>query len=110
MEHQRHQAESLRLVGQEPRDQSPEPDRFVHQSSSARVRARDVLPSASVGGVDGFQDRFDSRGQVVWLRDLEADPSIANLGLHANEPLAHRRRRDEEGRSDPGCVETEDGL
>ncbi len=110
MEHQREQAAGLGLVRREPRNEAPEPDRFLGQAPTPRIRAGHVIPATAEGRVDGLEHRSEAERQLVGLRNLDADARVADLGLHADEPLSHGGGRDHERGRDPGRVEAQHGL
>ena len=101
-EHQREQAERLRLVGHQDGEQLREPDRLL-----AEVGA-DVLAAAArrVALVEDEIQDGEHRAKPLWEHvvgwDAERDPGIADLPLRADEPLRHRRLGDEEGACDLG--------
>ena len=109
MQGQREQAEGLGFVRQHRDKRAGEPDRFAGEIGRAG-RAAGIVPAGAVRGIDGIEHRLQALAQLVCFRHAEGDAGVADLGLGANKPLAHRRRRNEEGGSDPRGIEAENGL
>ena len=110
MQHQRQQAERFRLVRQQRGDQPAEPDRFLGEIAAAGLGAGGIGPAFGEGGVDGLEHGVEPLAQIGALGHAERNAGLADLVLGAHQPLAHRGRRDQEGRGDGGGVEAEDGL
>ena len=110
VEHQRQQPACFGLARQQCGDQPCQPDRLLRQALAPHVGAGRVLPAAAISGVDRVQHRLEPPWQLAGLGDGKRDPGIADLGLGADQPLAHGRRRDQKGRGDPGGVEPQHGL
>jgi hypothetical protein len=87
--HQGEQAVHLGLVGHQFGERTAEPHRFggeVHPAAVALVEDQ----------VDDGEHRGDAVGQQIVRRHPERDPGVPDLRLRADQPLRHRRLRDEE--------------
>ncbi len=110
MQHQREQAERFGLARQQRRHEPAEEDRLLGEIAPRDVRAARVAPAFGERGVDRVEHGPEPIGQLVVRGNPERDAGLANLGLRAREPLAHRGRRQQERGSDFGGVEAEHGL
>ena len=109
MQGQRKQTERLGLLRQHRDKHAGEPDRFAGEIGRAG-RAAGIVPAGPIRGIDRIEHRLQPRAQFLGLRHAEGDAGVADLGLGANKPLAHRRRGDEEGGGNSCRVEAENGL
>ena len=109
-QHQRQQAERLRLVRHQRGHQPAEPDAFVGEVAAPRLGAGRIGPAFGEGGVDRLQHGVQPLAELGALGHAERNAGLADAGLGAHQPLAHRRRRDQEGRGDRRRVEAEHGL
>jgi hypothetical protein len=75
-----------------------------------RIGAANRIPAAAIGGVDRRQHCIEARSQLVALGDSEGDGVATDSGLSPYQALAHRRRRDQKGRSDALGVQAQHGL
>ena len=110
VEHQRHEAHRLRLVGGESNDNAAKPDRFLGEIAPARVVGERFRPAMRKSGVDRLKRDPKPLRQILALGDLERHSSEADFRLGAGQPLAHGRGRDQEGRRDRRRVEAKDRL
>ena len=58
----------------------------------------------------GVEHGIEALGQLLLFGDAEGDAGVPDAGLGADEPLAHRRGRDEEGGRDVDGRHAKDGL
>ena len=101
-QHQREQAERLRLVGHQHGEQLREPDRLVAELVADRRAAAARGVALVEDEVEDGEHRAQPLGQQVVGRDAERDARVADLLLCAHEPLRHRRLGDEERVRDLG--------
>ena len=110
VEHQRQQPHRLGLVRNEGDDDAAEPDRLLGEVAPARIVGERFRPAMRKSGVDRLQRHAEPLGQILPLGNLERHAGEADLRLRAREALAHRRRRNQKGRSDRRRVQAQDRL
>ena len=110
VEHQRQQPHRLGLVRDEGDDDAAEPDRLLGEIAPARIVGERFRPAMRKGGVDRLERHAEPLGQILSLGNLERHAGEADLRLRAREALAHRRGRNQKGRSDRRRVQAEDRL
>jgi hypothetical protein len=110
MQHQRKQAERLRLLRQQLGDEPRQVQGFVGEIAAGDIGAAGIGPAFAEGGVDGVEHGVEPAGKLGALRHGEWNPGLADLVLRAHEPLAHCRRRGEERRGDGLGVQPEHDL
>jgi len=89
-QHHRQQAVRLRLVGHQPGERPPEPERLGRQLVAATVAlVEDQVDDREHGG--------EPIGQQVVRRHPKRYPGGFDLALRGHQPLRHRRLTDQEG-------------
>ncbi len=95
-EHEREEAQYLRLVGHQHCQELAEPDRLLAELLPDVVAARRRRVPLVEDEVEDGEHGAQPLGEQVIRRHAERDPRGADLLLRSHEPLGHRRLRDEE--------------
>ena len=107
---QRGEAVGLGVGGEELAEQVDEPKGFGHQADPPVAVGGEVVPSGSVGGVDGVGDRCRSSGKILRSGHPERNAGHLDLPLGPDELLAECGGGHQEGGGDARRVEAEDRL
>jgi hypothetical protein len=92
-QHQGQEPVNLRLVRHQLRERASQPDRLRREVTAAAVALVEDQ-------IDHGQHRREPIGEQVGRGDAERDAGGLDLVLGADQPLRHRRLRDEEGAGD----------
>jgi hypothetical protein len=99
-QHQRQQTPHLGVVGHQPGQQVPEPDRLLAQLPAHEA----IAPGGRIALVEDQihhpQHASQAVGQLLVGRHPIGDVRVRDLALGADDPLAHGRLGDQEGAGD----------
>ncbi len=107
-QHQCEQAEHLRLVRHQHRQELREPDRLLAQVVAHEGGSRARRVALVEHEVEDGEDRAQTLGEEVVGRNPERNARSADLALCAHQPLCHRRLGDEERARDLPRGQTSD--
>ncbi len=99
-QHEREQAQHLRLVGHELDQEPAEADRFGAEVLADQPVARTRRVALGEDEVDDGQHGAQPVGQLGLVRHPVGDPRVADLALGPDNPLRHRRLGHQEGAGD----------
>ncbi len=101
-EHQREEAKHLRPVRQQRVEQPREADRLRAQAGTHKLVAGSRGVALVEDQIDHGKHGCEALRERLGRRDAVRYTRVADLALHAHEPLRHRRLGDEEGAGDLG--------
>ena len=95
-EHQRQQPPNLGLVGHQLAQQPREPDRLAAQLGPHQPLALGRRVALVEDQIQHAENAAQPVGQLLVVGHPVRDPRVGDLALGADDPLAHRRLRDQE--------------